>query len=498
MSCVPDSPSSDAASEEERDEERAQARRLRVLFDSLPALIGYWDRDVRNVVANEAYVEWFGMHPDEMRGRHLREIVGEEVYLQNEPWIRKALAGEGQQQFVRTLLDEDGHTRHSQVTYTPDEVDGEVVGLFVLVTDVTERVEAERQLDDAQELARVGSWTMTPATQQMHWSREMYRILGHDPDGPVPESAYLLPHVHPEDRDRLMEHIEVARGRGEGYELSYRVVRPDGDVRDVHSRVRAELAPDGTVTRLLGTLHDISASERLGRELGVANDELRQVNRHNADVLGLVGHDVRQPLSLVLAHLEMLEETWDAAPDEARLERVDKALGAARRLSTLLDDILAMANLETGTIATRPLPVSLRDVVVEALTDVHGGGAVQVVAEGDPRGYADPFHLRQMVTNLVSNALRYGAAPVEVVISGGEGESVLTVNDHGSGVPDEFAPHLFERFHGGATESTLGRHGSGFGLYIVRQLAEANGASVGYSAREPRGSSFWLRIPSPA
>ena len=372
-----------------------------------------------------------------------------------------------------------------------------MVGLFVLVADVTERVEAERQLADAQELARVGSWTMVPSTQQMLWSREMFRILGHDPDGAIPESAYLLPHVHPDDRDRLMEHVERARERAEGYEISYRVIRPDGEVRDVHSRVRAECGPDGSVARLLGTLHDITASERLAHELGVANEELQQVNRLNADVLGLVGHDVRQPLSLVLAHLEMLEEIWDEAPDEARIQRVDKALGAARRLSSLLDDILAMANLESGTIATRALPLSLRDVVVEALTDVHGGGAVQVTAEGDPRGHADPFHLRQMVTNLVGNALRYGADPVEVAIVGGDGESVVTVTDHGRGVPADFVPHLFERFRGSGAETSLGRHGSGFGLYIVGRLAEANGCRVGYTAREPQGSTFWLSVPSP-
>ncbi len=364
MSSVPDS-SSDATSTLAQEE----ARRLRVLFDHLPALIGYWDRDLRNVVANEAYVDWWGVHPDEMRGRHLREIVGEQVYAQNEPHILRALAGEGQQQFVRTLVGDDGSTQYSQVTYTPDTVDGEVVGLFVLVADVTERVEAEQ--------------------------------------------------------------------------------------------------------------------------------ELVQVNRLNADVLGLVGHDVRQPLSLVLAHLEMLAETWEEAPDEERVHRVDKALGAARRLSTLLDDILAMANVESGTIATRPLTVLMRDVVVEALTDVHGGDLVQVTTEGEPRGHADPFHLRQIVTNLVSNALRYGAPPVEVVIAEVDGEAVVSVRDQGNGVPAEVVPDLFARFRGASDAAALGRHGSGFGLYIVSRLAEANGCRVGYTAREPRGSSFWVSVPGP-
>src|SRR4051794_16964081 len=103
MSSMPPSRSSEPAPEE--------ARMLRTLLDGLPALIGYWDRDLHNVVANTAYVEWFGIHPDDMRGRHLREIVGEKVYAQNEPHIRRALDGGGTQQFVRTLIDAEGHTR---------------------------------------------------------------------------------------------------------------------------------------------------------------------------------------------------------------------------------------------------------------------------------------------------------------------------------------------------------------------------------------------------
>ena len=345
-----------------------EARRLRVLFDHLPALIGYWDRDLRNVVANEAYVDWFGVHPEEMRGRHLREIVGEQVYAQNEPHVLRALAGEGQQQFVRTLVADDGSTQYSQVTYTPDEVDGEVVGLFVLVADVTERVEAERALE--------------------------------------------------------------------------------------------------------------------------------QVNRLNADVLGLVGHDVRQPLSLVLAHLEMLAEGWDEAPDQERLERVDKALGAARRLSTLLDDILAMANVESGTIATRPLTVSLRDVVVEALTDVHGGGTVQVTRRGRParpRRPVPPAPDRDQPG-------QQRAAVRRPARRGGH----LSQRRRGRGDGARPGRRCAGRGRAATCSSASaarvrqrpsGRHGSGFGLYIVSRLAEANGCQVGYTAREPHGSSFWVRIP---
>jgi PAS domain S-box-containing protein len=471
-----------------------EARRLRVLFDGLPALIGYWDSDLRNVIANEAYVEWFGIAPEQMRGRHISEIVGEEVYTKNLPYIRRALAGE-EQEFQRTLVDPSGRTRHSQVSYVPDVVDGVVVGLFVLVADITSRVETERQLSHVQEIAELGSWTMDAATGEITWSRQMYSILGRDPETFVPDPESLLPHVHPDDRDRTMAAIERARAGGGGYELTYRIIRTDGQEREVHSRVRVE-PTEGPVTRITGVLQDVTASNRLARDLARANEELQQVNQLNADVLAVVGHDVRQPLALVLGQLELLVDTWQDAPAEESLARVQKTHEAARRLSALLDDILTMANVDSGAIATRPVRVSLAEVVSDALAGVQGGADVEVRRDGDPIGLVDPFHLRQMVANLTVNALRHGAPPVCVTLSSDGDTSTIVVTDCGHGVPEEFVPHLFERFVRPTGGLPSRRSGSGFGLYIVRRLAEANGCRLTYAPATPSGSQFVLTVPA--
>jgi signal transduction histidine kinase len=102
-----------------------------------------------------------------------------------------------------------------------------------------------------------------------------------------------------------------------------------------------------------------------------------------------------------------------------------------------------------------------------------------------------------MVANLVTNAVRYGAPPVAVTISASDGWSVVEVTDQGAGVPDEFVPHLFDRF----TRPTDGgtsthRPGTGFGLYIVRRLAEANGCRISYDRDEASGSRFRLEVPA--
>jgi len=131
--------------------ELVEGRRwLRTVIDHLPAMVGYWDRDLRNKLANNAYVEWFGKTPEEIAGLHIREVIGEELFAQNLPYMEKALAGE-RQDFDRTIVDASGVTRYSQAAYVPDvRENGQVEGFFVLVADVSERVRAEIALQAEQ------------------------------------------------------------------------------------------------------------------------------------------------------------------------------------------------------------------------------------------------------------------------------------------------------------------------------------------------------------
>ena len=131
-----------------------EMRQLRLVLDSLPAMIGYWDHGSRNVIANQAYVDFFGKSPDEIRGQHIRDLLGDELYALNLPYITRALAGE-EQLFERTLIDQHGVTRYTQASYVPDVVHGKVRGFYVLVTDVTARVQAERARDEAVRLFQI-------------------------------------------------------------------------------------------------------------------------------------------------------------------------------------------------------------------------------------------------------------------------------------------------------------------------------------------------------
>ncbi|MGN6608763.1 MAG: sensor histidine kinase [Jatrophihabitans sp.] len=130
-----------------RDAETRLAELVSAL-DHLPAMVAYWDRDLHNRLANAAYLEWFGIGPDRMVGMHIRDLLGPELYARNLPYITAALAGE-QQLFERVLVDTAGRTRYTQASYVPHLVDGEVLGFFVLVSDITARVQAEQALHES-------------------------------------------------------------------------------------------------------------------------------------------------------------------------------------------------------------------------------------------------------------------------------------------------------------------------------------------------------------
>lgn len=124
---------------------RSREAMLRMITDNLPAMIGYWSRDLRNQFANADYCRWFGKTPQQIHGRHITELLGPELYAKNKPHIDAVLAGH-RQDFDRDIPAPDGTLRHSQASYIPHMSHGEVAGFFVLVTDVTERVHAEQAL----------------------------------------------------------------------------------------------------------------------------------------------------------------------------------------------------------------------------------------------------------------------------------------------------------------------------------------------------------------
>ena len=232
------------------------------------------------------------------------------------------------------------------------------------------------------------------------------------------------------------------------------------------------------------------------RTVRLQRAELREANEFKTDLVAMLSHDLRQPLGSVLGYAQLLNGEVDpAAGDDAR-KFAAKILRGARRLQQLLEDILTMTQLDVGKLLPEPAPVSVHQAVIDTVGGLQDElPAVSHGEVGRVWALVDPGHLQQILANLVGNAAKYGGPPVRIAATEAEGVVEIHVADHGPGVPGEFVPRLFERF---ARAPSSGGTGTGLGLFIVRQLVEANGGHVSYQPNRPTGACFVVRLPRAA
>jgi signal transduction histidine kinase len=242
---------------------------------------------------------------------------------------------------------------------------------------------------------------------------------------------------------------------------------------------------------------------------------LRTANRRSTDMVAMLSHDARQPLTTIINYSELVLEDWrhlvntsttsdqqhpavppgtsEAHTDADIPASLGRVIGAAHRLNNLVDDVLATARLDA--IPTHnPRPVLVGQLIAEAISDSGAFGMlVDTTAVQTVWAHTDPTHLRQIIANLVGNALKYGAPPVTITADIKDHEVLIEIGDTGPGVPAEFVHRLFDRF---TRAATTGTHGSGFGLYIAQRLAEANNGHIRYRPRQPAGACFALTVPA--
>jgi diguanylate cyclase (GGDEF)-like protein/PAS domain S-box-containing protein len=248
------------------------ARRLRLLIDSVPAMVSYWDRELCNVVANEAFVGIFGNTSVEIRGRHLRDVLGETLYGLSRAHIEGVLSG-ANQVFEHTLTDRLGGTRYVETNYIPDIVDGEVIGVYMQVTDVTARVEAERARDDAVRLlqismdnAPIGQAIADMSLRALYVNPALCKMFGFTASELI--GANLRDFVYPDDAETAQAAFDVLKNSASAHvESELRIVRRDGTTAWVQRNAVMVRGAHGLDDIIIGQFQDVTARKRAEAEL---------------------------------------------------------------------------------------------------------------------------------------------------------------------------------------------------------------------------------------
>jgi signal transduction histidine kinase len=345
----------------------------------------------------------------------------------------------------------------------------------------------------------------------VQWSREVFRLFRREESLGPPDYAWVLSSYLPESSERLDAAVRRAVSEGISYDLILRPKVAAPGVRVLRGRGRPVVGPDGvTVISLVGTVGDATGEVEREEELREAREAADRGNRAKSEFLASMSHEIRTPMTAILGYAELLvvDGTMQADPSRVR-EAAETIRSNGRHLLAIINDILDLSKIEAGKLSLERLPTDVGAVLFEVLHLLRPGGEAKglVVTLDDrlpkPRSLLlDPIRFRQIVVNLVANAVKFtnaGTIRVEAWLEGRSGADavlVVAVTDSGIGMDDEQISRLFRPFEQGDASTARRFGGTGLGLRISGLLAEMMGGRIEAESRVGAGSVFRLRLPA--
>ena len=494
---------------------------LRKIVEAAQDAVILLDPEGRIALWNPAAERIFGYVSSEILGRNLHDVLAPERFreVHRQAFARFQRTGEGAgvgQVTELAALRRNGEEFPVELTLSAFRLRGQWHAIGIL-RDISARKAAEEALrlksQELEDFFQSSLDLLCIADFEGHFVRmnpQWESVLGFRRE--ELEGRLFFDLVHPEDipaTRAAMEHLKRQQPLL-NFENRYRC--KDGSYRWIEWRSQ----PRGNL--IYAAARDVTERKRMERELREANRQLEQaIERANrlaeraaaasaakSDFLAHMSHEIRTPLNGVLGMLQLLMVT---GLDEEQQRFAQAAASSAESLLALLEDILDLSRIEAGKLRLEPQDFEIWNLL-ESVTMVMAHGAAQkglgLHLEVDPqlprvlRG--DPKRLRQVLTNLISNAIKFTPAG-QIRISAGleserDDEVVLrcSVKDTGIGIPEEKIGLLFQKFTQLDSSTTRNQGGAGLGLAISKQLCELMGGKIGVASKVGEGSEFWFTL----
>ena len=487
---------------------------LETMGDGVVAL----DSRGRITDANPAACTILGLTLDEMQGRTpadptwrvIRED-GSTLPIAEYPVLIALASGEPVSGAVIGIVPPDGEVRWVRMNLRPlasasgDGIDG----MICTLSDITDRAQSRSQLERSTErlsmamhLARACSFEIRPRSGREAWfSDRLDELVG----GPVDPRARISDYIHPDDLPLLRAALRQALRTLEPLQVRFRIGAEGGSGLWCEAYAQVDRGPDGRITRLVGLFKDVSLEVAQSEELQELALRAEAASGAKSAFLANMGHEIRTPLNGVIGLAASLGRT-SLTPVQGEMVRLIADSGQS--LLRLLNDLLDLSKAEAGRLDLELAPFELGPTIDSAshLLRVRAddkGVAFSVTIDPALAGHVlgDSVRLRQVISNLTSNAVKFtdaGSVVVEArAIAGPSGAERLRVEvrDTGPGFDAATGARLFGRFEQAETSTARRYGGTGLGLSICKSIVELMDGSIGATSQPGVGSCFWFEVP---
>ncbi|WP_292329844.1 PAS-domain containing protein [Mesorhizobium sp.] len=484
----------------------------RHVMDELPVAAFIKAEDLSIEFVNKAWCALTGIPKEDVIGKTDRQLFGThdaESYSQDDTEV--VATGKGRE-VEEPVTHRDGTVRQLMTRKNRlVAIDGSVhlVGSSTDITDVKARERALKESMSENEVFRslidnvpVSIYAKRSDLRQFYVNKGWSDLTGFSKDEAIGKTDV---EIFGADGEAFIAGDLAVLRTGETQEIEEKVTLPDGSVRHQFARKGAMIASDGSLY-LIGSTTDITELKQREAELSEARQRAVLADRAKSEFLANMSHEIRTPMNGVLGMAELLAKS-DLDPKQKTF--TDIIVKSGNALLTIINDILDFSKIDAGQLVLDPAPFNLAEAVEDVATLVSTRAKekdleliVRVQPGLDGQFVGDVGRLRQIVTNLLGNAVKFtdeGHVLVDVT-----GERVpagtrltISITDTGIGIPEDKLKLVFEKFSQVDTSSTRRHEGTGLGLAITSRLVELMGGEIGVDSAEGKGSTFWFTVTLP-
>jgi PAS domain S-box-containing protein len=487
---------------------KASEEKFSKLFHINPSACGLSDLETGAYTeVNEAFYSLLGFEPNEVIGKTAAELGI--LSAESKQAILQRIDSNGNVTDAETsLIAKNGQVKHVLLSASNVEVQDKKFR-FTVAQDITERKRAEEQLSQvssrltmAAQAGGVGIWDFDLVNRVLVWDEQMYRLYGISADQFSGAYEAWQNGLHPDDRALGDLETQKAITGEKDFDTEFRVIWPDGSIRNIRAMAKISHDSSGKALHMIGTNWDITAQKQAEKSLQKAIKRAEAASIAKSEFLANMSHEIRTPMNGVIGMTGLLLDSGLTA-EQVRFAETIRASGEA--LLCLINDILDFSKIEAGKLDLEILDFNLQ----ATLDDFADSMAIRATekklewichAESDVPYFlqGDPGRLRQILTNLAGNAMKFtakGEVAVKISLAETLNDTVkllFSIRDTGMGIPADKIGKLFEKFSQVDASTTRQFGGTGLGLAISKQLSELMGGEVGVESIEGKGSTFWF------